>query len=107
MSRFFVGQRVRILWSKNYPELIGEQGEIVAQESGDPHPETGYIGDWVVAPDCWGTHLVPGGKNRFSPREKNLAPVYDGHEKTSWDAMKGLWQPSPEPASLVLSEIIQ
>ena len=83
MATFFVGQRVRILFSRGWPELAGCEGRIV-----DTAPvaiaRDGHRSDWLVAPDCWGTENAPhpaiNGGTRFCPGETQLEPILpDGH----------------------------
>lgn len=83
MSGLFVGQRVRILFSKGWPELKGETGRIV-----DVCSSGGVYGgsDWLVAPDCWGTSLAPRkgtcGGTMFGPNSRQLEPILpDGHRE--------------------------
>lgn len=85
MPKFFVGQRVRILYSKGWPELKGQEGRIVAVEHpivwGPSAGSEGYL----VAPDCWGTHKAPNnglyGGNQFCPKPDQLEPILpEGHK---------------------------
>lgn len=72
MATFRVGQRVRIKWSEDRPELAGETGVIKSELRGVP----GH--DWVVAPDCWGTPIAPSGKwagLEFAPASCQLEPI--------------------------------
>lgn len=72
----FVGARVRILWSRGWPELRGLEGRIVAVSD-----ELGISGncEWVVAPDIWGTPWAPRisdyGAMRFAPNSRQLEPI--------------------------------
>ncbi len=76
MSKFFVGQRVRILWSMGWPELKGSEGSIVSR-----CPDGGIRGNsqWWVAPNQWGSHVAPhlgtGGGIKFGPNESQLEPI--------------------------------
>lgn len=94
MARFYVGQRVRILYSNGWPELAGQEGTVV-----EPTEDGGLSGasEWRVAPDCWGTHLAPYkcplGASIFAPNSSQLEPLYDGHTPVSWESMKDLWVP--------------
>lgn len=103
MSRFYVGQRVRILWSLTWPELDGNTGVIFAPASHGKTPDgvpMEYAGDWLVVPDAWPDGYCPteatkgGGRMWFCPDSEQLTPAYDGNEKVSWESC--LWQPSPE-----------
>ncbi len=76
MSKFFVGQRVRILRSNGWPEIAGSEGVIVSR-----CPDKGIHGDsqWWVAPDQWGSHVAPYlsicGAHNFGPNEDQLEPM--------------------------------
>lgn len=76
MAKFFVGQRVRILWSRAWPELAGEEGRII---SSDVQRAQSEECEWVVAPDCWGSHRAPyagiGGGVMFAPNSYQLEPI--------------------------------
>lgn len=92
MSRFYVGQRVRILWSIGWPELAGQEGVIVGRSR-----DAGIYGrsEWWVAPDSWGTYIAPrrgvgGGKN-FSPSSNQLSPITDANTIVSW--AECAWRP--------------
>lgn len=81
MTRFYVGQRVRILWSTGWPELAGQEGRIVDRS---PSPGCTGISEWVVAPDCWGTadapRRAPNGGTFFAPSSRQLEPILpEGH----------------------------
>lgn len=75
----FIGARVRILWSRNFPELAGEEGVIIGiQESGGPYG----AGMWNVAPDIWGSDKKPGLQpnpenypHKFAPHSEQLEPI--------------------------------
>jgi hypothetical protein len=86
MSRFFVGQRVRIKWSRNWPYLGGQEGIIVKRC--DPDVEEG---DWVVAPDCWGDVKPMGDDSEFGPSEEQLEPATDGNTLVGWETCA--WKP--------------
>ena len=94
MASFFIGQRVRILWSKGWPDLAGQEGVIVG-----PTDTSGLRGncEWIVAPDCWGSHNAPYpslmGGGRFGPNSRQLAPISDSNTLVSWESMKELWTP--------------
>lgn len=76
MSKFFIGQRVRILWSMGWPELLGQQGRIVGIH---PTPGRHGLSEWQVAPDCWGSQEAPrigdGGGTIFAPNSSQLEPI--------------------------------
>lgn len=94
MSRFFVGQRVRIKWSGGWPELAGEVGTIVM-----PTEDGGMTGssEWNVAPDVWGTYVAPRpgshGGTWFGPNSSQLEPLTDSNTLVSWESMRDLWVP--------------
>jgi len=85
MPKFFVGQRVRILYSHGWPELNNQEGRVVALDqvihNGPGAGEQGYH----VAPDLWGTHKAPyrglHGAEVFGPRSEQLEPILpEGHK---------------------------
>lgn len=91
MATFYVGQRVRIKWSRNWPELDGTEGVIVGRETCTDQ-DTGKILEWEVAPDAWGDSLEPGGFRSFAPNSDQLEPIqYDGNKVIKWSEC--LWQP--------------
>lgn len=96
MSRFYVGQRVKILWSNGWPELAGQAGTIIGKDD----TGGGLTGrsEWDVAPDCWGSNVAPRksyrGGTEFGPSSDQLEPLYDGNQLSTWD--KCVWRPSPE-----------
>lgn len=66
VKNLYVGCRVRILWSENFPELNGTEGLIIAH---DP-PKQIYdknAGEWVVSADLWGSHISPKMDFEFGP----------------------------------------
>lgn len=90
MAKFFVGQRVRILFAHTWPELAGQEGRIVGKST-----TKGFRGEseWQVAPDCWGTWEAPtpviktdvnGNLHRvrwFAPNSSQLEPILpEGHK---------------------------
>ena len=85
MPKFFVGQRVRILYSLSWPELKGLEGRVTA--TGCTIGGGCYAGrDAVlVAPDIWGTAYAPyigsEGGNIFAPTSDQLEPILpEGHK---------------------------
>lgn len=92
MSKFFVGQRVRIKWSNGWPDLAGSEGSIiaVAQNGG----ATG-TSEWIVAPDAWGDEVAKTpsemGAWVFAPHSSQLEPLTDSYDKTDW--AECAWQP--------------
>jgi hypothetical protein len=94
MTAFHVGQRVRIKWSKGWPELAGEPGVIVSKSDNG-----GIFGasEWIVAPDIWGTHVAPypsrHGGDLFAPNSEQLEPLTDSNELVSWESVRDLWVP--------------
>lgn len=93
MASFYVGQRVRILWSQAWPELAGQEGTVVGvagQESVVP----GYVCEWQVAPDSWGDCVAPASSHtigRFAPQSSQLEPLTDANDLVAWEDC--LWQP--------------
>jgi hypothetical protein len=80
MAKFYVGQRVRILYSNGWPELAGQEGRIVSTAR-----NSGIHGDseWQVAPDAWGTDIAPrpslSGGYAFGPNSSQLEPILPDH----------------------------
>lgn len=90
-----IGMRVRIIWSKCWPHLAGELGWVVAKA--EPHEDDSPgIGEFEVAPDCWGEQFAPenetDGGMIFVPNPDQLAKVYDGDTPVAWS--KCLWKPT-------------
>lgn len=84
MAKFFVGQRVRILFSQGWPELAGQEGRIIRAVS-HGQDDVGPTSEWNVAPDCWGTHIAPvigvNGGEYFAPNSEQLEPILpEGHK---------------------------
>lgn len=78
MSAFFVGQRVRIVWSAGWPELAGCEGRIVGFATltvGLNIGESAYS----VAPDRWGSPIAPtigmNGGIAFAALSDQLEPI--------------------------------
>lgn len=69
MSRFFVGQRVRIKYSLTWPELDGTEGVIQGFDDGD----------LLVAPDSWGSEVCPypdiDTEQYFAPYPEQVEPL--------------------------------
>lgn len=78
MKPLFIGQRVRIKWSENWPELAGQEGVIVDKSIVRVGPSKGSKG-WGVAPDSWGSPMAPRRGNyngdRFTPLSEQLEPI--------------------------------
>lgn len=99
MSRFYVGQRVRIKWSIAWPELSRHIGTIEeAWVIPDDAPYGAGEKVWLVAPDMWGSSRAPEPKiinsyraTHFSPAEDQLEPITDSYDVTSWDTC--VWKP--------------
>lgn len=92
MARFFPGQRVRIKWSINHPELAGTEGETVRRSS-----QIGFIDgsapdgtNWIVKTDLWHSEFNTDGL-MFCPSESQLEPATDSYDVTSWDTC--IWKP--------------
>jgi hypothetical protein len=92
MSRFYVGQRVRIKWSSDHPELNGTLGTIRCAAFVVPHASRGtYIGHEVVT-DLWGSSTPPDDpRATFAPAVDQLEPLTDSYDVTSWDTC--VWRP--------------
>ena len=94
MTTFRVGQRVRIKWSDNWPELAGEVGTIVGTS---PHGGINGTSEWLVAPDVWGSYVGPwpgnSGVGVFGPNSRQLEPLSDSNTLVSWESMRDLWVP--------------
>lgn len=83
MTIFAVGQRVRIKWSKHWPELAGHEGTV--QKTGHATAQEHVFGEgfyYWVAPDCWGSFEGPDG-NYFAPRDYQLEPVQDDKQRSA------------------------
>jgi len=96
MAKFFVGQKVRILWSHGWPELAGQEGRIVG--TGVYHPRSPHAGKqcWLVAPDSWGSCTAPkissNGGNEFGAMDTQLEPIIpEGMKPVEWEDCE--WQP--------------
>jgi hypothetical protein len=92
MAKFYVGQRVRILYSNGWPELAGQEGRIVSAAT-----SRGIEGksEWQVAPDAWGTDIAPrrspNGGRSFGPHSSQLEPILpDGHRACDDDFKRDL-----------------
>lgn len=101
MSVLRVGMRVRIKWSRAWPELAGQEGQIVARNTTPFAVPGSRIGDWRVAPDAWGSDIAPrlgaNGGNRFAPVSDQLEPILpDSYTKITW--AECIWQPEREAA---------
>lgn len=87
MPKFFVGQRVRILYSLGWPELKGKEGRVAlcnAENTNEKSPTFGKLG-YEVAPDVWGTQYAPrpssSGGAIFTPLGEQLEPILpEGHK---------------------------
>ena len=85
MPKFFVGQRVRVLYSHGWPNLNNQEGRVVELDMPiTKGPATGEHG-YYVAPDLWGTHkahyLGLHGGNCFCPRSEQLEPILPEGQK--------------------------
>lgn len=88
MSRFYVGQRVRIKFSRRWPELSGTEGTVSLLMYGCAERKPGTV---PVAPDAWGSIICPHGDAYFSPKEENIEPATDSYDVTTWDSC--VWRP--------------
>lgn len=94
MTRFFVGQRVRIRWSLTWPELNGQSGRIIARLTEDQrrYLPAGHSGEWEVAPDAWGGSASPDAVGFFFPASEQLDPlVPEDMQSVAWEDCA--WQP--------------
>jgi len=73
MAKFFVGQRVKIIWSKYYPQYIGKQTRIT---SGLYEATNTYTGKKYF---CYTVDIDPG----FGPTPEQLEPILPGGHKPS------------------------
>lgn len=104
-GKFFVGQRVKILWSVAFPELRDTFGTIVGKVGEEAKTVgNGQAGPWYIAPDAWRKQnrtaagvnraKVPSGKHKgmmFTPDANQLIPT-DCYDVISWhDAIP--WKP--------------
>ena len=91
MSRFFVGQRVRIKWAKTElgRQNVGKAGVIISVREGvdvDTKLErAGYGLD--IAPEFYD------GKCWLAWRSEQLEPISDSNTLVSWESMRDLWVP--------------
>jgi hypothetical protein len=76
MDKFRVGQKVRIIDSKSFPEKVGEVYTIASHKK--PHLASGLC-----------LYDLEGG---LPAHEDCLEPVYDGESKSSWSSCA--WKPS-------------
>lgn len=91
MSRFYVGQKVRVvrlflpLGSRGYDEAmatIGKEGVVDHIDCWDAlTKETGMIG------------LCIDGDSRWCFRKDELEPITDSYDLVSWESMRDLWVP--------------
>lgn len=72
-----MGQRVRILYSNNWPELAGGEGRIVRFLA--PRAIDDFRGEVEVSPDAWGSSSAPHPGLRdgawFFPSTSQLEPI--------------------------------
>lgn len=97
MSRFFLGQRVRIKWSVTWPWLAGTEGLIV-DFANPKRCVKGHKGDWIVTPDGYDGPRLPDadsevGYSTFAPTSEQLEPLTDSNDLVSWESMLDLWVP--------------
>jgi hypothetical protein len=92
MSKFYVGQRVRIRWCLSWPELAGAEGVIVGRKT-CTDLKTWKLMDWEVAPDAWGDSSAPGSCGRyFAPSSDQLEPLQPERNQTiAWSEC--VWKP--------------
>jgi hypothetical protein len=84
MSTFYVGQRVRVVRSRMFPEFVGR--ECVITEG----PCIYYSRTLDCLYEGYTTSLHP----QFGPRSDALEPIVDdGRQVISWADMADLWTP--------------
>lgn len=98
MSAFYVGQRVRIKWSDNWPEISGSEGVITGTGL-----SVSLLHNWAglgfyVSPDAWGSNRAPRRGNYLAThlcaRAEQLEPILPpGLE--SLEEINALYEPSP------------
>jgi hypothetical protein len=91
MSRFYVGQRVRVIASTNYPKLIGCEAVVDGFYEGRDE-EGEYRSDWVELdisghPSAQGWICTP----------DEIEPITDSYDKVEWSDC--LWRPQHDEAS--------
>ncbi|ACE75771.1 p31 [Xanthomonas phage phiL7] len=102
MKKLFVGCRVRILWSRAWPELNGTEGRII--DTAEEVHTCGIRGEWVVHPDAWPTEYAPNeeGWTAFGPASDQLEPIQPEGAKPCGmcfeRVMRGLTQQANEVA---------
>lgn len=95
MARFFVGQRVRFVRRPEGPIYegalaLGAEGTITSMRFS---PKGGpVIGGGTLSQDS-DCIAVFNGNDERSMHTSMLEPATDANEKTTWEAMKNLWQP--------------
>lgn len=86
MSRFYVGQRVRIVKCIFKPEYVGQETTVVRGLHISRHPVTGELFE------CYDVAIDP----EFGPKPGYLEPLTDSYDKISWSEC--IWRPSHEMA---------
>lgn len=86
MSKFKVGDRVRIIYSNGWPGLAGETGVIIGISD-----DRGVLGDseWDVSVDSWGGQIAPYpslcGAMLYAPSSRQLEPIlYNGAQPSEF-----------------------
>lgn len=94
MARFYVGQRVRIVKTYIWPELLGTEATILGGEEHVKNTVTGK--EWFgyrIGPDVWGgSNIFPNG-NFLCARGECLEPITDANDLVTWESMRDLWVP--------------
>lgn len=82
MDKFKVGQKVKIIYSVNYPEYIGLICTIIKKRNlfFSQYLNKHYLGYTVDMLD-----------KLYAPLESHLQAIYDGDEKSSWSESQ--WKP--------------
>jgi hypothetical protein len=91
MAKFYVGQRVRIVRTVNYPEVLGREAVITGlyKDAWDGRKlYDGYSLDFQVQ----GIPYLP--PVNYVARQEDIEPMIDpGREVISWEDMADLWTP--------------
>jgi len=82
MATFYVGQRVRIKWSPNRPQMIGAEARIACKS---PEP----FHDWDIEVDGFPGRFAHG---LWAAKSDQLEPIQpEGHKTVEWSEC--LWVP--------------
>jgi hypothetical protein len=94
MAAFYVGQRVRIVRVKSYPEVLGREAVITGFVSDAWDGEREYAG-WQL--DFKVQKIKSVAPALYVARPSDIEPIlYDGNQLVSWSEC--LWQPEGQAA---------